>query len=147
MRRGGHGVSARAWRLADPARRGAASRPAGRHAVDRHSRHLAVASRHRSPPLGAAVAAQALGITVAPSTVWQILKDAGDRPGARRDGPGWAEFLRSQAQGKVDCWAVSGEALHDLIDRSRRRRDAARVIWIAQQPSKLADGGQRFDAS
>jgi hypothetical protein len=39
-----------------------------------------------------------VGITVAPSTVWQILKDAGVSPGPRRDGPGWAEFL-SQAQG------------------------------------------------
>ena len=41
----------------------------------------------------------ALGITVAPSTVWQILNDAGIDPALRRDGPGWAEFLRSQAQG------------------------------------------------
>ena len=40
-----------------------------------------------------------LGITVAPSTVWQILKSAGIGPAPRRDGPGWAEFLRSQAQG------------------------------------------------
>ena len=38
-----------------------------------------------------------LGITVAPSTVWQILKDAGISPAPRRDGPGWAGFLRSQA--------------------------------------------------
>ena len=30
--------------------------------------------------------------------VWQILKDAGIDPAPRRDGPGWAEFLRSQAQ-------------------------------------------------
>ena len=28
-----------------------------------------------------------LGITVAPSTVWQILKDAGIKPAPRRDGP------------------------------------------------------------
>jgi hypothetical protein len=41
-----------------------------------------------------------LGITVAPSTVWQILKkNAGISPAPRRDGRGWAEFLRSQAQG------------------------------------------------
>jgi putative transposase len=40
-----------------------------------------------------------LGIKVAPSTVWQILKNAGIDPAPRRDGPGWAEFLRSQAQG------------------------------------------------
>jgi putative transposase len=39
-----------------------------------------------------------LGVTVAPSTVWQILKDAGIGPAPRRDGPSWAGFLRSQAQ-------------------------------------------------
>jgi transposase len=42
-----------------------------------------------------------LGVTVAPSTVWQILKRAGIDPAPRRDGPGWPEFLRSQAQGIV----------------------------------------------
>ena len=36
---------------------------------------------------------------MAPSTVWQILKSAGINRAPRRDGPGWAEFLRSQAQG------------------------------------------------
>jgi putative transposase len=40
-----------------------------------------------------------LGITVAPSMVWRILKDAGIIPAPRRDGPGRAEFLRSRAQG------------------------------------------------
>jgi transposase len=40
-----------------------------------------------------------LGITVAPSTVWQILKNAGIDPAPRRDGPDWAGFLRSQAEG------------------------------------------------
>jgi len=30
-----------------------------------------------------------LGVTVAPSTVWQILKRAGTGPAPRRDGPGW----------------------------------------------------------
>ena len=40
-----------------------------------------------------------LGITVAPSAVWQILKSAGPIPAPRRDGPGWPEFLRSQAPG------------------------------------------------
>jgi hypothetical protein len=40
-----------------------------------------------------------LGITVAPSTVREILKRAGIEPAPRRDGPGRAEFLRSRAQG------------------------------------------------
>jgi putative transposase len=40
-----------------------------------------------------------LGITAARSTIWQIPKDAGISPAPRRDGPGWAEFPRSRAQG------------------------------------------------
>ena len=38
-------------------------------------------------------------ITVAHRTVWQMLRSAGIDPAPRRDGPGWAQFLRSQAQG------------------------------------------------
>jgi putative transposase len=41
----------------------------------------------------------ALGIRVAPSTVWEILQRAGIDPAPRRDaGPGWTEFLRCQAE-------------------------------------------------
>jgi transposase InsO family protein len=39
-----------------------------------------------------------LGITVAASTVWTILKSAGLSSAPRRDGPTWAQFLRSQAE-------------------------------------------------
>jgi putative transposase len=50
-----------------------------------------------------------LGITVAPSTAWQILRSAGINRAPRRDGPGWAEFLRSQAQG-IARWTSSPPA-------------------------------------
>jgi transposase len=56
-----------------------------------------------------------LGITVAPSTVWQILKDAGISPTPRRDGPGWAEFLRSQASPST----AEGGFLRTKVLRSR----------------------------
>jgi putative transposase len=72
-----------------------------------------------------------LGITVAPSTVWQILKGAGIDPAPRRDGPGWAEFLRSQAQGilALDFFTtdlLNGTKVHVLavIEHGTRR------IWI-----------------
>jgi len=39
----------------------------------------------------------ALGITVAPSTVWEILKANGVEPAPRRDRQSWASFLRVQA--------------------------------------------------
>jgi hypothetical protein len=39
-----------------------------------------------------------LGVTVAPSTVWAILRKAGIGPAPRGSGPTWAQFLGSQAQ-------------------------------------------------
>ena len=44
-----------------------------------------------------------LGITVAPSTVWEILKKHGIAPAPRRTGPSWADFLRSQAEAVIAC--------------------------------------------
>ncbi len=53
-----------------------------------------------------------LGIAVAPSAVWQILMDAGISPAPRRDGPGWAGFLRSQAQGILALDFFTAGLLH-----------------------------------
>jgi transposase len=44
-----------------------------------------------------------LGITVVPSTVWEVLKKRGIAPAPRRSGPSWAEFLRSQAEAIIAC--------------------------------------------
>jgi putative transposase len=91
-----------------------------------------------------------LGVTVAPSTVWQILKNAGIDPAPRRDGPGWAEFLRSQAQGimALDFFTVdllNGAKVYVLavIEHGTRR---ARILgatghpvqsWVVQQARNL----------
>jgi putative transposase len=40
-----------------------------------------------------------LGVTVAPSTVWEILRAAGIDPAPRRAGPTWRQFLHTQAAG------------------------------------------------
>src|SRR5216684_8796153 len=70
-----------------------------------------------------------LGVTVAPSTVWQILKNAGMDPAPRRDGPDWAGFLRSQAQGilALDFFhrrpAQRNEGLRPCRDRARHPPD------------------------
>jgi putative transposase len=37
-----------------------------------------------------------LGVKVAASTVWEILKASGIDPAGRRNGPTWSQFLRSQ---------------------------------------------------
>ena len=38
-----------------------------------------------------------LGVKVAASTVWEILKTNGTGPARRRTAPTWSQFLRSQA--------------------------------------------------
>jgi putative transposase len=44
-----------------------------------------------------------LGIKVAASTVWEILKASGINPGRRQTGPTWSQFLRSQAEAILAC--------------------------------------------
>src|ERR1035441_9661919 len=44
-----------------------------------------------------------LGITVAASTVWEILKASGIDPGQRQTGLTWSQFLRSQAEAILAC--------------------------------------------
>ena len=101
-----------------------------------------------------------LGITVPASMVWQILKSAGIDPAPRRDGPGWPEFLRSQAQGilALDFFTVdllNGAKIYVLavIELGTRR---VRVLgatghpvqsWVVQQARNLLmdleDAGMR----
>jgi transposase len=91
-----------------------------------------------------------LGITVAPSTVWQILKNAGIDPAPRRDGPNWAGFLRSQAQGILALDFFTADLLNGMkvyvlavIEHGTRR---VRVLgatghpvqsWVVQQARNL----------
>ena len=79
-----------------------------------------------------------LGIIVAPSTVWQILKDAGIGPAPRRDGPGRAEFLRSQAQGILALDFFTADLLNGtkvyvlaVIEHGSRR---VRVLGATEHP-------------
>jgi putative transposase len=44
-----------------------------------------------------------LGVKLAPSTVWTILKEAGIEPAPRRLDASWAEFLRAQAATILEC--------------------------------------------
>jgi transposase InsO family protein len=44
-----------------------------------------------------------MGIVIAPSSVWAILKRHGVEPSPRRSGPTWAEFLSTQAKGLMAC--------------------------------------------
>jgi putative transposase len=44
-----------------------------------------------------------MGITIAASSVWAILKRHGVEPSPRRSGPTWTEFLSAQAKGLIAC--------------------------------------------
>ncbi|HWO65719.1 MAG TPA: IS481 family transposase [Umezawaea sp.] len=91
-----------------------------------------------------------LGITVAASTVWQILKDAGIDPASDRTSTTWADFLRSQAQALLACDffdvpTLSGTRLYVLAvieHRSRRIRVLGATAhptaaWVTQAAKNL----------
>jgi len=91
-----------------------------------------------------------LGIIVAPSTVWQILKDAGISPAPRRDGPGWAAFLRPQAQGILALDFFTADLLNGtkvyvlaVIEHGTRRiripgaTEHPVQSWVVQQARNL----------
>ena len=44
-----------------------------------------------------------MGVRLAPSSVWAVLRRHGIEPSPRRSGPTWAEFLRAQATTMLAC--------------------------------------------
>jgi len=100
-----------------------------------------------------------LGHSVAASTVWKILKDAGLDPAPRRAGPTWRQFLSAQAHAilAIDFAHVDTVFLHRLyvlvvIEHGRRRVHLAGITahptgaWITQQARNLLmDLGDRAD--
>jgi putative transposase len=87
-----------------------------------------------------------LGYMVAPSTVWQILKDAGIDPAPRRAGQGWRAFLAGQAKTilAADFFHVDTVFLRRLyvlffIEHATRRVHLAGITahptgaWVTQQ--------------
>jgi putative transposase len=102
-----------------------------------------------------------LGHTVAASTIWKILKDAGLDPAPRRDGPTWREFLSAQAHAilAVDFAHVDTVFLRRLyvlvmIEHDRRGVHLAGItahptgVWVTQQARNLlmdlGDRASRF---
>jgi putative transposase len=70
-----------------------------------------------------------LGVTVAPSTVYEILRSSGIGPAPRRDGPTWRQFLHAQAAGilAVDSsrrYRAAKQAVRAEIHRARHSPDA-----------------------
>ena len=100
-----------------------------------------------------------LGVTIAPSTVWEILHAAGIDPAPRRSGPGWRQFLHAQAAGivAVDFLHVDTVLLRRLyvlvfIEHGTRRMHIGGVTasptgeWTVQQARNLTlSFGERFE--
>ncbi|GDY52268.1 hypothetical protein SVIO_028910 [Streptomyces violaceusniger] len=81
----------------------------------------------------------ALGVKVAASTVWKILKDAGVDPAPDRSSSTWADFLRSQADALLACdffetVTLSGVRMYvpAVIEHSTRR---IRVLGATAHPT------------
>jgi len=81
----------------------------------------------------------ALGIKVAPSTVWEILKANGIEPAPGRESQSWAAFLRGQAHAILaadffETQTVTGARLHvfAVIQHGTRR---VRVLGAAAHPT------------
>jgi len=99
------------------------------------------------------------GVTVAPSTVWQILHAAGIDPAPRRSGPGWRQFPRVQAAGiiaadflHVDTVLLKRIYVLVFIEHGTRRMHIGGVTasptgeWTVQQARNLAlSFGERFE--
>jgi putative transposase len=90
-------------------------------------------------------------VTVAPSTVWEILRAAGIDPAPRGSGPTWRQFLHAQAAGilAVDFLHVDTVLLRRLyvlvfIEHGTRRMHLGGVTanptgdWTVQQARNLA---------
>jgi putative transposase len=91
-----------------------------------------------------------LGIKLAASTVWTILKDAGIEPSPRRQDPSWAEFLRAQAASILECDFLTVDTLFlkrfyvlFFLELATRRVHIAGIAtnpdgrWVTQQVRNL----------
>ena len=80
-----------------------------------------------------------LGVNIAASTVWEILRTNGIDPAARRTGPTWSQFLRSQAEAILACDFFSVDLLDGtqayvltVIGHATRR---IRILGVTLHPT------------
>jgi putative transposase len=80
-----------------------------------------------------------LGVKIAASTVWEILKKAGIDPAPRRTGLAWSQFLRSQAEAILACDFFTAHLLDGtqayvlaVIEHASRR---IRILGVTLHPT------------
>jgi putative transposase len=81
-----------------------------------------------------------LGVKVAPSTVWEILKEAGIDPAPGRSATTWAGFLRSQAGALLACdyfetATLSGTRVYVLLAVIEHHTRRIRVLGVTTHPT------------
>ncbi len=98
-----------------------------------------------------------LGIAIAPSTVWSILRSEGIDPAPRRSGLSWREFLNRQAAGIIACDFLTVDTVFlrrfyafFFIEIATRRVHLAGVTsnpeasWVTQQARNLVSTWEAF---
>jgi putative transposase len=118
--------------------RGGAGRPATRRSIQALIRRLACENLewgYRRIHGGLA----GLGVKVAASTVWEILKASGTGPALRWAGPTWSQFLRSQAEAILACDFFTAELLDGtqayvlaVIEHATKR---IRILGVTLHPT------------
>jgi transposase InsO family protein len=80
-----------------------------------------------------------LGVMIAASTVWEILRKAGIDPAPRRPAPTWPQFLRSQAEAILACDFFTADLLDGtqayvlaVIEHATRR---IRILGVTLHPT------------
>jgi transposase len=81
-----------------------------------------------------------LGVKIAASTAWEILKKAGIDPAPRRTAPTWSQFLRSQAEAVLACDFFTVDLLDGteayvlaVIEHATRR---IRILGVTLHPTR-----------
>jgi putative transposase len=145
-------------RWAARSRRGRTGRPATR----RNVRALVLRLARENPEWGYRRIhgeLAGLGVKVAASTAWEILKNAGIDPAPRRTGPTWSQFLGSQAETILACDFFTADLLDGtqayvlaVIEHATRCIRILRVTlhptgaWTTQQARNLImDLGDQTD--
>jgi transposase len=83
-----------------------------------------------------------LGVTVAPSTVYEVLRSSGIGPAPRRDGPTWRQFLHAQAAGILAADFLHVDACCETgctPATSRTSRRSARAITHASTTCRRSE--------
>jgi transposase InsO family protein len=91
-----------------------------------------------------------IGVTLAASTVWAILREAGIEPSPRRQETSWSEFLRAQAASILECDFLTVDTLFlrrfyvlFFVELATRRVHLAGITtnpdgrWVTQQARNL----------